>query len=95
MPLVDKIGSDISSSEDELLTGEEPRRSPAQPDREQDNLNDDQVCNHPKLSCVIKLTSIYSILLLFRVALGRAVIISLRSPRHVTRELPPQNNIRT
>ncbi|CAB3220457.1 unnamed protein product [Arctia plantaginis] len=43
IPLIDKIGSDISSSEDELLTGEEPRRSPAQPDREQDNLNDDQM----------------------------------------------------
>ncbi|CAH2052091.1 unnamed protein product, partial [Iphiclides podalirius] len=41
---VDKIGSDISSSEDELLTGEERRRSPAAPpDRDQDNLDDDQM----------------------------------------------------
>lgn len=48
MMAVDKIGSDISSSEDELLTGEEPRRSPAAAppllDRDQqDNLQDDQV----------------------------------------------------
>lgn len=41
---MDKIGSDISSSEDELLTGDEPRRSPlAPPDKEKDNLDDDQV----------------------------------------------------
>lgn len=39
---LDKIGSDISSSEDELLTGEEPRKSPAAPAHE-DNLDDDQV----------------------------------------------------
>ncbi|XP_068623377.1 histone-lysine N-methyltransferase SETD1 isoform X2 [Battus philenor] len=40
----DKIGSDISSSEDELLTGEKPRRSPAGlPDKDQDNLDDDQM----------------------------------------------------
>ncbi|XP_028035252.1 histone-lysine N-methyltransferase SETD1 isoform X2 [Bombyx mandarina] len=46
LPAIDKIGSDISSSEDELLTGEEPRRSPAAPpsqDRDQDNLDDDQM----------------------------------------------------
>lgn len=46
-PLIDKIGSDISSSEDELLTGEDPKRSPAaappEPERDQDNLDDDQV----------------------------------------------------
>ncbi|XP_063541575.1 histone-lysine N-methyltransferase SETD1 [Cydia strobilella] len=41
-PAMDKIGSDISSSEDELLTGEEPRRSPAAPPN-QDNLDDDQM----------------------------------------------------
>lgn len=49
-PAIDKIGSDISSSEDELLTGEEPRRSPtaappAQVDKMADNLDDDQVSN--------------------------------------------------
>ncbi|XP_050353651.1 histone-lysine N-methyltransferase SETD1 isoform X1 [Nymphalis io] len=44
LPQIDKIGSDISSSEDELLTGEEPRRSPAAPpDKDQDNLEDDQM----------------------------------------------------
>ncbi|XP_045454073.1 histone-lysine N-methyltransferase SETD1 [Melitaea cinxia] len=44
LPEIDKIGSDISSSEDELLTGEEPRRSPAaSPDKDQDNLDDDQM----------------------------------------------------
>lgn len=46
-PLIDKIGSDISSSEDELLTGEDPKRSPAaappELERDQDNLEDDQV----------------------------------------------------
>lgn len=45
MPQIDKIGSDISSSEDELLTGEEPRRSPAPLEKDQDNLDDDQVRN--------------------------------------------------
>ncbi|XP_048482105.1 histone-lysine N-methyltransferase SETD1 isoform X3 [Plutella xylostella] len=47
IPAIDKIGSDISSSEDELLTGEEPRRSPAgfpkQMDKDADNLDDDQM----------------------------------------------------
>ncbi|XP_022831575.1 histone-lysine N-methyltransferase SETD1 isoform X2 [Spodoptera litura] len=43
-PPIDKIGSDISSSEDELLTGEDPRRSPAEEqNRDQDNLDDDQM----------------------------------------------------
>ncbi|XP_052738940.1 histone-lysine N-methyltransferase SETD1 isoform X2 [Bicyclus anynana] len=43
-PQIDKIGSDISSSEDELLTSGEPRRSPAAPpDKDQDNLDDDQM----------------------------------------------------
>ncbi|CAH0595342.1 unnamed protein product [Chrysodeixis includens] len=43
-PQLDKIGSDISSSEDELLTGEEPKRSPAADhDKNQDNLDDDQM----------------------------------------------------
>ncbi|XP_069357216.1 histone-lysine N-methyltransferase SETD1 isoform X2 [Maniola hyperantus] len=43
-PQIDKIGSDISSSEDELLTSGEPRRSPlAPPDKDQDNLDDDQM----------------------------------------------------
>lgn len=54
--LGDKLGSDISSSEDELLTGEERRRSPAPAsavasasasahasDKDKDNLDDDQV----------------------------------------------------
>lgn len=49
-PLIDKIGSDISSSEDELLTGEDPKRSPVaappEPERDQDNLEDDQVFFH-------------------------------------------------
>jgi hypothetical protein len=46
-PAMDKIGSDISSSEDELLTGGGPRRSPAAPpDRDRDNLDDDQVSYH-------------------------------------------------
>ncbi|KAJ2942804.1 hypothetical protein O0L34_g14992 [Tuta absoluta] len=44
-PMVERIGSDISSSEDELLTGEEPKRSPMHPPSQQDkdNLDDDQV----------------------------------------------------
>ncbi|XP_047032818.1 histone-lysine N-methyltransferase SETD1 isoform X1 [Helicoverpa zea] len=42
-PQIDKIGSDISSSEDELLTGEEPRRSPDEQNKDQDNLDDDQM----------------------------------------------------
>ncbi|KAJ8711311.1 hypothetical protein PYW07_008553 [Mythimna separata] len=44
-PQIDKIGSDISSSEDELLTGEEPKpkRSPEEQNRGQDNLDDDQM----------------------------------------------------
>ncbi|XP_013144812.1 PREDICTED: histone-lysine N-methyltransferase SETD1-like isoform X2 [Papilio polytes] len=54
--LGDKLGSDISSSEDELLTGEERRRSPAPAsavasasasahasDKDKDNLDDDQM----------------------------------------------------
>ncbi|KAH9641472.1 hypothetical protein HF086_006088 [Spodoptera exigua] len=47
-PPIDKIGSDISSSEDELLTGEDPRRSPAEDqNRDQDNLDDDQELDNP------------------------------------------------
>ncbi|XP_053617378.1 histone-lysine N-methyltransferase SETD1 isoform X2 [Plodia interpunctella] len=38
LPAIDKIGSDISSSEDELLTGEQPRRA-----SDLDNLHDDQM----------------------------------------------------
>ncbi|CAG4932829.1 unnamed protein product [Colias eurytheme] len=43
LPQIDKIGSDISSSEDELLTGEKKHRSPAPLDKDQDNLDDDQM----------------------------------------------------
>lgn len=43
---LDKIGSDISSSEDELLTGEEPRKSPAALVQEDNCLDDDQVCSY-------------------------------------------------
>ncbi|XP_041972422.1 histone-lysine N-methyltransferase SETD1 isoform X2 [Aricia agestis] len=42
LPVMDKIGSDISSSEDELLTGEQPKRSPAK-SADKDNLEDDQM----------------------------------------------------
>lgn len=40
---MDKIGSDISSSEDELLTGEKKHHSPEPLDKDKDNLDDDQV----------------------------------------------------
>ncbi|CAK1541621.1 unnamed protein product [Leptosia nina] len=43
LPEIDKIGSDISSSEDELLTGEKKNRSPEPLDKNQDNLDDDQM----------------------------------------------------
>ncbi|XP_045487005.1 histone-lysine N-methyltransferase SETD1 isoform X1 [Pieris rapae] len=43
LPQLDKIGSDISSSEDELLTGEKKHHSPEPLDKDKDNLDDDQM----------------------------------------------------